>query len=155
MLDLKAPLIAEFIKDHQQFSRLMYEISKLLDDGKIEQARARGEELDAVAGPHIAYEEAELYSRLIELGVESVTKQQLVEEHREVVDALRLLLEVPAPDESKLESIKQGFRSGLAHAEHCGSLISLMSRLDEQQRSESLKILIHLREQGGKWTELG
>ena len=71
-----------------------------------------------------------------------------------MVDALRLLLENPAPDDSELESIKQGFRSGLAHAEHCGSLISLMSRLDEQQRSESLKLLVHLREQGGKWTEL-
>lgn len=132
----------------------MYEIAKLLDDQEIEQARVRAKELDAVAGPHIAYEESELYSRLGELGVKSVTKQQLVDEHREVLDALRMLLNNPAPDGKMVESIKAGFRSGLTHAEHCGSLMSLMGRLDEQQRSESLKRLIHLREHGRNWTEL-
>ena len=154
MLDLKAPLIAEFLKDHQQFSRLLYEISKLLDENNIEQARARARELDAVAGPHIAYEEAELYSRLVDLGEESVTKEGLVSEHHEILDSLKTLLASSAPDEETLESIKAGFRSALAHAEHCGSLISLMTRLDERQRSESVKTLLRLRAEGKNWTEL-
>ena len=154
MLDLNAPLIAEFLKDHQQFSRLMFEIAKLLDDEQIDQARVRAKELNEVAGPHIAYEESELYTRLGELGVKSVTRQQLAEEHREVLDALKMLLDDPAPNGKMVESIKQGFRSGLTHAEHCGSLMSLMAGLNEQQRSESLKKLIHLREHGRNWTEL-
>ena len=67
MLDTKTPLIAEFLKDHQQFSRLLYQISNLLQEGNVELARERAKDLDALAGPHIAYEEAELYPRLAEM----------------------------------------------------------------------------------------
>ncbi len=155
MLDLKDPLIAEFLKDHQQFSRLLFEISKLLEEDKIEEARNRANELDSIAGPHIAYEEAELYSRLSQLGEKSVSKEALVKEHHDVLDSLKTLLSNSHPDETELQGIKSGFRDALTHAEHCGSLISLMSRLDEQQRSESLKTLYRLRAQRRKWTELG
>ena len=154
MLDLKDPLIAEFVKDHQQFSRLLYEISKLLEEDKIEAARTRAKELDSIAGSHIAYEEAELYSRLSQLGEKSVSKESLVKEHHEVLDSLKILLFHPHPDETELRGVKSGFRAALAHAEHCGSLISLMSRLNEQQRSESLKTLYRLRAEHRKWTEL-
>ena len=67
MLNTNSPLIAEFLKDHQQFSRLLLEISKLLDDNNLEKARQRAKELNELAGAHIAFEEAELYSRLNEL----------------------------------------------------------------------------------------
>ncbi len=154
MLNTEQPLIAEFLKDHQQFSRLLYEISKLLNENKIQQARQRAAELDTVAGPHIAYEEAELYSRLAKLGEKSVTEEMLVDEHHRMLDALRALLESSSPDQATIEEIKSGFQTALSHAEHCGSLISLMSRLDEKQQTESLKKLEQLRELGKKWTEL-
>ncbi len=153
MLDTGTPLIAEFLKDHQQFSRLIYEIAKLLDADKIAEARCRAEELDVVAGPHIAYEEAELYSRLVGLGETSITEEMLVDEHRSMLAALRLLLEEPDLVGETLESVKAGFKSALAHAEHCGSLISLMSRLSEVEQAASLVQLIQLRTQGKKWTD--
>lgn len=154
MLNTQTPLIAEFLKDHQQFSRLLYEISKLLKENKIEKARERALELNDVAGPHIAYEEAELYTRLADLGEMKVTEDKLVDEHHEVLDSLKDLLDNDQPDAECLESIKAGFDKALSHAEHCGSLISLMSRLDDNQQTSSLAELIRFRAQGKKWTEL-
>ena len=154
MLDTKTPLIAEFLKDHQQFSRLLYEISNLLDANKIEQARGRAIELNTVAGPHIAYEEAELYPRLAALGEKSTSEEMLVDQHEDVLDSLRGLLENPTPTGELLESIKAGFRGGLTHAEHCGTLISFLTELEKDEQAESLKILLAYREDGKNWTDL-
>ena len=154
MLDTKAPLIAEFLKDHQQFSRLLYQISKLLEEGDIETARQRAKDLDVLAGPHIAYEEAELYPRLAQMGEKSVTEEMLVGQHHDALDAVRGLMNESPLDEAAVESIKIGFQGALSHAEHCGSLISLMTRLDQQEQSVSLEKLKQLREEGKKWTEL-
>ena len=154
MLDTKTPLIAEFLKDHQQFSRLLYQISNLLQEGKIDLARDRAKDLDAVAGPHIAYEEAELYPRLAELGETAVDEEMLVGQHHDALDAVRALLDTESPDKESLASIQIGFQGALSHAEHCGSLISLLTRLDEQEQSASLVKLIQFRDEGKKWTEL-
>ena len=154
MLDTKSPLISEFLKDHQQFSRLLYEISRLLSDGKVEDAKKRARELNEMAGPHIAYEETELYPRLALLGERSVTEEMLVDQHHEALDAVRILIDEQEIDESRLEEVKQGFAGALSHAEHCGSLISLMSRLNPEQQAESLLELKRLRDEGSKWTEL-
>ncbi len=154
MLDTKTPLIAEFLKDHQQFSRLLYEISKLVADQNLTQARQRGHELDTVAGPHIAYEEAELYPRLAAFGEKRVTEDRLKGEHRQMCEALRSLLNDETPDNESCQSIQSGFQTALSHAEHCGTLISLMSRLDEKEQADSLAKLLEFRREGQKWTEL-
>jgi len=155
VLNTNSPLITEFLKDHQQFSRLLLEISKLLDQNNLEKARQRAKELNALAGPHIAFEEAELYSRLIEMGERSITEAELVDQHHSMRDALSELLENPAPDAATIASIKSGFRDALTHAEHCGTLISLVSRLDDEQQAKSLESLLRFRQQGTRWTDLG
>lgn len=154
MLDTKTPLIAEFLKDHQQFSRLLYQISKLLQEGKIDLARERARDLDRIAGPHIAYEEAELYPRLSELGAKGVSEKMLVNQHHEALNAVRALIDAESPDKQSLEAIQTGFQGALAHAEHCGSLISLLNGLDENAQAASLETLKTFREGGKKWTEL-
>ena len=154
MLDTTAPLIAEFLKDHQQFSRLLYQISKLLEEGKIDLARERAKDLNVLAGPHIAYEEAELYPRLAKMGEKTVTKEMLIGQHHDALDAVRALMDEPPLDEAAVESIKTGFQGALSHAEHCGSLISLMTQLNQQEQSSSLEALKRFREEGKKWTEL-
>ena len=153
MLDTRSPLISEFLKDHQRFSRLLLAITRLLEDGKIDEARERARELDLVAGPHIEYEEREVYARLKQLGETRVTNEMLVGEHHQIRDAMKLLLENEALDESQLQQAKAGFASGIRHAEHCGSLISLMSRLDQDQQAQSLVVLKELRDGGRKWSE--
>lgn len=154
MLDTTNPLIVEFLKDHQQFSRLLYEIWKLLEAGQTDKARRRATELDSVAGYHIAYEEAELYPRLAKLGEKAVMEENLVGEHHDVLDSLRELVNNPSPSEEQLQSIQKGFRDAITHAEHCGTLISLLTQLDESEQAQSLETLRRLRERGKKWTEL-
>lgn len=154
MLDTNSPLIAEFLKDHQQFSRLLFEISKLVEQDKFDQARGRAIELDRLAGPHIAYEESELYPRLAKLGDDTVSEEVLIDQHHDALAALRLLLTRETLTQEDKETIKNGFRGALSHAEHCGSLISFMSRLDKGLQAKSLKELTRLRVEGKKWTEL-
>lgn len=154
MLDTQQPLIAEFLKDHQHFSRLLYEIEKLLGKNRVAEARLRALDLDAMAGAHIAYEESELYPRLAGLGNKSSTENRLLDQHHEVLDALRMLINEPKPDEVTLAAIQRGFQTGLSHAEHCGSLISLMTQLDDETQMLSLKELQRLRNEGRKWTEI-
>lgn len=109
MLDTQSPLIAEFLKDHQQFSRLLYEITRLLKQEKVEEARQRAGELNQLAGPHIAYEEAELYPRLSMLGETSVKETLLVDQHHEALDSVRQLLESDPIDDDLLDEIHDGF----------------------------------------------
>lgn len=154
MLDTRSPLISEFLKDHQQFSRLLYEISNLLEKGNLDKARERALELDVVAGPHIAYEEAEMYSRLADLGEESVSEKALLDEHQLMLNGMRPLLDGEPLSDEKLETIKAAFKAALSHAEHCGSLISLISQLDPEAQAVSLEKLRAFREDGKKWTEL-
>ena len=150
----KSPLIAEFLKDHQQFSRLLFQIIKLLEAGQISEARTRADELDRLAGPHIAFEEAELYPRLQILGERNAKEEMLVEQHHDALHALKQLVDLENPDGDQLESVKAGFNDALKHAEHCGSLISLMTQLNHQEQSESLKSLLDFPAQGQRWTEL-
>lgn len=154
MFDTKSKLITEFLKDHQQFSRLLFEIEKLLGNGEIEKARERAIELNQLAGPHIAYEEAELYPRLAALGETKVTEDHLVNEHHDSLDALRLLTEQDDVSSKQAEQARVGFQHALKHAEHCGSLISLMLALDESEQAESLVELERFRDEGKLWTEL-
>ena len=154
MLDTKIPLIAEFLKDHQQFSRLLSEIDRLLAVEKYELARQRASELNALAGPHIAYEETELYPRLAALGEHNVSQQLLVEQHHDALDAVRLLISKHNLTPLQVKAIRSGIKLGLNHAEHCGSLISLMAQLSEEDQAKSLTQLYRLRYEGKLWTEL-
>ncbi len=151
---MDSPLISEFLKDHQLFSRLLLEISKLLEQGKIEDARKRARGLGILAGPHIAYEESELYPRLAELGEEMATEAALVDQHHEALDAVKLLAGRRLLSELEVDAIKTGIQDAISHAEHCGTLISLLTQLDDDQQNESLAILKRLRVEGKKWTEL-
>ena len=132
----------------------MLEIKKLLDTNNIEQARTRAVELDELAGGHIAYEEAELYPRLAELTKQAVSEKLLVNQHHQVLDGIRLLVgkaELSADDIAKARS---AFDVGIGHAEHCGSLISLMTTLDKDEQDASLAELLRLRKAGTKWSKL-
>ena len=154
MLDTRVPLIAEFLKDHQQFMKLMFAVRNLLKDGRFDEARQLAVELDSIAGPHIAFEEQQLYMMLVELGETSVTSDELIGEHHVVLNALRQLLRSESEDKADLQSIIDGFDSGLRHAEHCGSMVSLLTQLDDHRQEECLAELVGLRDLGGNWTEL-
>lgn len=150
----KSPLIVEFLIDHQQFSRLLYQIRKLLADRDVEKAKDLAVKLDRLAGPHIAFEEMELYPRLAQLGEQHVTEELLIGQHHEALNALRELLQFEGDDMSSIRQMEAGFADALEHAEHCGSLISLMLHLSDNDKDEALAALKRLRKEGPPWTQM-
>ena len=149
----QVPLVREFLADHQKMSKLMLHTLVSLEEGNLKAARKSAEALNEVGGPHIAYEEAELYPRISGEKLISATTRDMYDEHREAVTALKTLLDNPEPNEKIKQEIMDGLRTGIHHAEHCGSLISLLAALPEPEQNESLTKLLAFREQGRKWTD--
>ena len=149
----QVPLVREFLADHQKMSKLMLHTLVSLEEDDIEAALQSAKALDEVGGPHIAYEEAELYPRISGEKLISATTREMYDEHREAVIALKTLLDNPDPDEATKQEIMDGLRTGIHHAEHCGSLASLLAALPDPEKNESLAKLLAFREQGRKWTD--
>ena len=147
------PLVREFLADHKKMSQLMLHTLVSLEEGNIEAAVQSAKKLDEVGGPHIAYEEAELYPRISGEKLISATTRAMYDEHREAVIAVKRLLDNPDPDEQARKEIMAGLRTGIHHAEHCGSLVSLLAALPRPEQEESLAKLLDYREQGRKWTD--
>ena len=147
------PLLREFLTDHEKMSQLMLHAVVSLEEGDLDAARQSAKALNKVAGPHIAYEESELYPRISGESLISTTTREMYDEHRAVATARKLLLENPIPDQSTLDRILEGPRAGIHHAEHCGSLVTLLAALPKPEQDESLKKLLAYREQGRMWTD--
>ena len=149
----QVPLVREFLADHQKMSKLMLHTLVSLEEGNIDAAIVAAKALDEVGGAHIAYEEAELYPRISGEKMVSATTRSLYDEHRQAVTALKQLLDNPNPNESTKQEIIAGLRTGVHHAEHCGSLVSLLAALPTPEQDESLTKLLDFRKQGRKWTD--
>lgn len=147
------PLVREFLDDHRKMSQLLLHVVVSLEVGNLEEATAAAEKLNQIAGPHIAYEETELYPRISGEKLISDTTRELYDEHREAVMAVKALLEDPQPDQEQLGKIIDGLKTGVRHAEHCGSLVSLLAALPEPEQSASLERLLELRREGKPWTD--
>lgn len=149
----QVPLVREFLADHKKMSKLMLHVLVSLEEGDNAAAVQSARELDNVAGPHIAYEESELYPRISGEKLISETTRELHDEHREAAMAVKLLLENPEPDQPTKQQILDGLRTGVHHAEHCGSLARLLAALPTPEQDESLAKLLAYRQQGRKWTD--
>ena len=68
-----------------------------------------------------------------------MTEEKLVGQHHDALDAVRALINAEAPDDKSLEAIQAGFQGALAHAEHCGSLISRPVDLTRKRSRRHLK----------------
>lgn len=147
------PLVREFLADHQRMSKLLLHTLVSLDEGNLDAARQSALVLNEVGGPHIAFEESELYPRISGEQLISETTRAMYEEHREAVLALKLLLDNPNPDQPTKQKILAGFRTGVRHAEHCGSLVTLLAALPSPEQNEALSRLLLFRERGQKWTD--
>ncbi len=153
----KSPLVREFLTDHQLMSKLLTETVAHLEKKNDAAALASAIRLDKVAGPHIAYEESELYPRISGEKLMSDTTRAMYDEHREAALALKRLLDSSSTNgplqEAQRQQIIAGLKTGITHAEHCGSLISLLDALPAPEQEESLANLLEYRERGRSWTE--
>ncbi len=147
-------VVQAFLVDHRKFMRLLLDVEQALRAGDIDRARVLGEALDKTAGPHIAFEEEVLYPTLAERTKENAFVVSLYDEHQDIVAALASLLEEREVTPARQQELQRAFTEGLAHAEHCGTLVSQLAELDEVDQEEALDELKQWRARGVRWTEL-
>ncbi len=148
----QTPLVEEFLADHKQMSRLLYEALAAIKQGNISLARELAVRLNYVSGPHIQYEEMELYPRLKD-HYGAVSEEGLIQEHHEIAAGIRSLVQDPVDDPSDLDEAERRLQIGLNHAEHCGSLVSVLAGLTDEEQAASLVVLRELRNQQRSWLD--
>lgn len=148
-------LADEFVRDHKDTTRALVSLQSALAGGTDDAVRSAAEQLDRIAGPHIAFEEAVLYPLVAESRGESF-EQELLDEHDEVLQALREINDSPSPmsaDEATRKKWLAQLRTGLDHVETCGTLLSHLTALPDERRAHLLSELLRLRAEGPRWTE--
>ncbi|MCA9217217.1 MAG: hemerythrin domain-containing protein [Planctomycetales bacterium] len=149
----ESELVREFLVDHQRMSQLLVDVISQLENRDLEHARDVGRQLDGVAGAHIRFEEKDLYPRISAHTADSDYTDELYAEHREAATALKLLIDEPNPSEESIKTILSGLKTGLRHAEHCGSLVSVLDQLPAAEQETSLRFLQECRREKGRWTD--
>ena len=150
----KSAVVQAFLVDHRKFMQLLRDVGLALRAGEVERARELAAELNRVGGHHVAFEEAVLYPALDDTSHDRSLVIGLFEEHQNIVSALEQLVDSPSLDAETLQQITLAFEEGTRHAEHCGTLISQLSRLSPDDQREALDELLQLRSSELKWTEL-
>lgn len=141
----------EFAKDHQVLTRGLARVLDAVEEGDLDRARALADELDREAGPHIRFEEEVYYPRLrSRLGEDFV--EQLYGEHDEGQEAIRSLLRSEGPLQP--DEVAHHLRTALEHALSCGTLLSHLEGLSDEEREKMVEQLRELREQSVRWTEV-
>lgn len=152
----QSPLVKEFLDDHRLMTRMLSDLVTLLEGDHPEAARSLANQLDKLAGPHIAFEEQCLYPA-VKARRGAVLQSQLQHEHDEARAALTQLLSTNV-EELNRPTMRQvlavALRKGLKHAESCGTLVSHLQELPQEQKQATLSRLLHLRHEGLRWTQL-
>lgn len=150
-----ASLSAAFLEDHRHLTQGLSGTLSALDSGDVATAIRTADELDQHAGPHIKFEEEYFYPEVAKSRGDAYVTQ-LFREHDVGRQAIQALLHVDAsrrltPDERS--RIQAGLREALDHAVSCGTLLSHVTTLDAGAQQRLLKILLQLRNEGGRWSE--
>ncbi|QDT02111.1 hypothetical protein K227x_04820 [Rubripirellula lacrimiformis] len=145
-----------FIEDHRTLTRGYVSLLKLLDERDFTGAASEAKRLDELAGPHIAFEESFLYPKVGESRGDEYTGK-LYQEHAEILNALveiRQLKPDANLDDSAIESLKDRLHHGLDHAAACGSLLSHLKALPDDEQSQALRRLLRFRDHSPAWSDL-
>ena len=150
------PLHEAFLEDHRQLTRGLARIRQALLDGDVGGAARMAEALDHQVGPHMEFEETVFYPELRKkLGSEFV--DQLYHEHDIGRSALEALIELgPSGSlaEARRRELAQNVNTALEHAKSCGTLLSHLDYLTEEERATMLEQLLAARERGRPWTQI-
>lgn len=143
----------EFVVDHRKTSKAIQALMSAVSAGNDQQLQTAAEELDQVAGPHIAFEECWLYPLVGKIRGKDF-EEHLKDEHQEVVEALTQIRQADSSDISdtqRAEWLRQ-LQIGLDHVVTCGTLLSHLTVLSDAQRASLLANLQALRKEGTLWT---
>ncbi len=142
-----------FVEDHRKLTRGYRDIRKALQADAVETAKQLADDLDRMAGPHIEFEERYLYPVVEEHRGESYAAN-LYSEHSMILQAIRGLKEAQTASEEQKSQWLRGMDEGLRHAATCGTLLSYLVTLPEQEQDRLLAHLERLRNRGCRWSEL-
>jgi hypothetical protein len=148
-------LEAEFVADHRVMTQSISQLLDALRSGRDTDAMRIADDLDRLAGPHIAFEEAVLYPEVARRK-DRAFAESLYSEHG---IALRGLREVLSHRDSAISSVQreqiiQDLQVGLEHAISCGTLLSHLTVLDAETQQRYLEQLREFQQRGGRWTAL-
>jgi Hemerythrin HHE cation binding domain len=145
-----------FLEDHQKMTRGLSELIHLVEADRMALATSKARELDALAGAHIEFEETLFYPQVQKSRGEAYVAN-LYDEHQSGVEAIRALEAIEDPnavDDAERRRILGHLRRALEHAFSCGTLVSHLTSLSENDQQGLLTELERLREAGHLWTEL-
>ncbi|HSF14875.1 MAG TPA: hemerythrin domain-containing protein [Vicinamibacteria bacterium] len=145
-----------FLRDHRVLTRGLTEVVELVEEDRFREAATRAWELDAAAGAHIEFEEARFYPE-VEKARGAAYVDTLYDEHQSGVEAIRALEELDtsdAVDPEQKELILKHLRRALQHAVSCGTLLSHVTAMSEEDQRDLLDALEGFRENGRRWTQL-
>lgn len=145
-----------FMEDHRHLTTGLSRLLKALKLNDPPKAVEIADELDRVAGPHMAFEEEVFYPELEKrFGQEFVSR--LYGEHELGQTAVRTLVTQrpvdPLEPTDQLSLIEE-VETALNHALSCGSLLSHITTLSVAEREELLTRLQAFREEAPRWTDL-
>ncbi|MEZ6099691.1 MAG: hemerythrin domain-containing protein [Pirellulaceae bacterium] len=149
-------LVRLFLEDHQAMTRALVEVIARIEDHDMAGAQRLADELDRSAGAHIEFEEQVLYPEIGRCRGDRL-EEKLRSEHRIVCHALNSLVRgrpLQLVDAVFQQEILQSLKTGLKHAEGCGTLISHLAAWPAAQQERAQQRLLDLRARGKRWTEL-
>ncbi len=155
-LSAKSELELAFLEDHQHLLKGLTEILERLGANDLGAAVAAAERVDEAVGPHMRFEEEELYPTLrAVLGNDYVNR--LYDEHTEGQQAIaELRSRGPEPlTEDEKARLMEAVETTLNHAVSCGTLLSHLDALDEARQSALLERLVELRHEKQLWSDYG
>ena len=143
-----------FVEDHRVFTRELVRLKEALQRRDWPEARRVADRLDLAAGPHIAFEERELYPLLGRIRGKAFA-DAMYAEHQEGASVIRALAPArPDPDEPEAQLLVEHANTMLDHAVRCGSLLSYVNTLDQTEQARLLDRLLACRKQPLRWSEL-
>jgi|GEM_PF-6914845 len=146
-----------FIDDHRLMMQSLNRLLEALEANDLSTAAKVAHELDHVAGPHIRFEEKYLYPIVKEARGRKYAKR-LYEEHRIAWKTLQSLFQWEKDnrlDGQTQQELVENTNLALDHATSCGTLLSHLTTLPDDDQTRLLEKLRHLREEGICWTEIG
>jgi hypothetical protein len=148
-----SPLVRAFIADHRAFTRELVALKSALEARDWRAARRLADEVDRLAGPHIAFEEEELYPVLARI-LGDAFAAELYDEHATGCSLIHALHDlVNCPDERAAAELARRAGTMLDHTVRCGSLLSYLNVLDEAEHARLLERLETHRARGVRWSD--
>ncbi len=137
-------------------TRGLFRIRNALQAGDLGLAVRTADEIDQGVGPHIQFEE-EVYYPALRNALGGGFVDQLYREHEVGRGAIRSLLQRQGDDpldDAERETIIAQIDTMLEHALSCGTLLSHLEVLSEEEKADMLAGLQRFREAKRRWCDL-